>query len=109
NRYDEMEYAIRYLIGQWDEKRWRIQIEHHDRFQQTNQEYVDVILTWLVVMTDLFQSQLLTVAPAVLTLEHGRHCIQQMYQISQYTNQVLTEMNTLYRRVTPLIHLPPSV
>ena len=52
--HDDIDYALRYLVGTWDEKRWRIQIEHNDRFRQTNQEYVDVIITWLVVMRDLF-------------------------------------------------------
>lgn len=102
NQYDEIDYALRYLTKQWDEKRWRIMVEHHDRFSQTNQEYIDVILTWLVVMNDLFNIHL----SSRLKVEDSPHFIEQMKKITEYTNQTLTEMNTLYKRKTTLIALP---
>lgn len=102
NQYDEIDYALRYLTKQWDEKRWRIMVEHHDRFRQTNQEYVDVILTWLVVMNDLFNIHL----SSRLKVEDSIHFIEQMKKITEYTNQTLTEMNTLYKRKTTPIELP---
>jgi hypothetical protein len=105
NQYDEIDYALRYLTKQWDEKRWRIMIEHHDRFRQTNQEYIDVILTWLVVMNDLFTIHL----SSKLKDKDAVHFIEQMKKITEYTNQTLLDMNKLYKRKTTLIEMPQEL
>ena len=107
NQYDEIEYALRYVTKSWDEKRWRIQIEHHDRFRQTNQEYIDVIITWLVVMNDLFTTHL-PPSGKISTVE-GCQFIEQMFKISDYTNKTIQEMNTMYKRITPTIELPRTI
>lgn len=107
NQYDETEYALRYVTKRWDEKRWRIMVEHHDRFRQTNQEYVDVIMTWLVVMNDLFATHLMSVHS--ITADGAKRFIEQMRHISEYTNTTLKEMNTMYKRKTLLIEIPADV
>ena len=107
NQYDETGYALRYVTKRWDEKRWKICIEHHHRFRETNVEYVDVIMTWLVVMNDLFAAHLTRGKP--IPTSEAKHFIEQMRQISEYTNNALTEMNTLYKRKTNLIELPPDL
>ena len=109
NRHDEIDYALRYLTNQWDERRWRIQIEHNDRFQQTNQEYIDVIITWLVVMCDLFD-QLTKYADSFryygkINLDESNNLLNQMNRISIYTNVSLSEMNKLYKRKTICVYV----
>ena len=107
NQYDETGYALRYVTKRWDEKRLRIMVEHHHRFRETNLDYIDVIMTWLVVMNDLFAVHL----PHNKTIPttEAKHFIDQMRQISEYTNNTLTEMNTMYKRKTTLIELPPDL
>jgi hypothetical protein len=110
NRYDEVEYALRYVTNRWDEKRWRIQVEHHDRFRQTNQEYVDVIMTWMVVMNDLFATHI-TRLPyrAEISVPNAKHFIKQMRHISEYTNNTLSEMDKMYKRKTIVIAIPEDL
>lgn len=107
NRYDEVEYALRYVTNRWDERRWRIQVEHHDRFRQTNQEYVDVIMTWMVVMNDLFATHI-TRLPyrAEISVPDAKHFIKQLCHISEYTNNTLSEMDKMYKRKTIIIAIP---
>lgn len=107
NQYDETDYALRYVTKRWDEKRWRIQIEHHSRFRETNQEYIDVIMTWLVVMNDLFATHLPPSPP--ITVDGAKRFIEQMRHISEYTNTTLNEMNTMYKRKTTLIEIHADV
>lgn len=97
NQYNEVEYALRYLVHKWDEKRWRIQVEHHDRFRQTNQEYIDVILTWLVVMNDLVTPWMVSTRVSTETFQEW---LQQVHSVTTYTYNVLQAMNDLYRRKT---------
>ena len=121
NVHDDIVYALRYLTKKWDEKRWRICLEHHDRFRQTNQEYIDVLITWLVVLRDLFM-KLLTYrdsqyVPVLSSSTHNHeeevpdrissteadHLFNQMNQISLYTNETLEMMNNIYKRKTEYV------
>lgn len=102
NQYDEVEFALRYLVGTWNEKIWRIQVEHHDRFRQTNQEYQDVLLTWLVVMNDLFTNYSKE-NTSESEWNTAIELLKQIVQITEYTNQLLSDMNLLYNRKTTSI------
>lgn len=111
NQYDEVEYALRYVTDKWDEKRWRIQVEHHDRFRQTNQEYIDVLMTWTVVMNDLFAKYLThrhnQGGPNhKITNDEAKEFIEQMTHISNYTNTALKDMDKIYKRKTIVIDIP---
>ena len=107
NQYDETRYALRYVTNRWDEKRWKIMVEHHDRFRQTNVEYIDVIMTWLVVMNDLFAVHLLHLPHnGSIGFAEAKHFVEQMQKISEYTNNTLKEMNAMYKRKTTLIEIP---
>jgi len=110
NQYDEVDYALRYVTDRWDEKRWRIQVEHHDRFRQTNQEYIDVMMTWMVVMNDLFATFVTArnnQGPNhKITNDEAKHFIEQMTHISTYTNTTLKEMDKIYKRKTIVIDIP---
>ena len=108
NNPDDVEYALRYLTHQWDEKRWRIQLEHNDRFRQTNREYVDVFMTWLVVMNDLFTNYILQ-EKKFIEHEKAKQFIKQMIEITEYTNKLLSDMNEIYKRVTVKISIPLGV
>jgi len=118
NQYDPVEYALHYVSGKWDAKRLRIMIEHHDRFSQTNLEYIDVIITWLIVLNDLFRQHNLTSDRPITrtttamnlpmpTLEQATEFIDHAKKITEYTNTQLTEMNKMYKRVTKLIRVDP--
>lgn len=107
NQYDETGYALRYVTNRWDEKRWKIMVEHHDRFRQTNVEYIDVTMTWLVVMNDLFAVHL--PRDKSISIQEANHFVEQMKQISEYTNNTLKEMNTMYKRKTTLIEIPTDL
>jgi hypothetical protein len=110
NKHDDIDYALRYLTGRWDERRWRIQIEHNDRFRQTNQEYVDVIITWLVVMCDLFSKMMeytesFSYYGGKMELEEANSLLGQMNLISHHTNENLRIMNKLYKRKTEYVYV----
>jgi hypothetical protein len=105
NEYNEVGYALNYITDEWDEKQWRIRLEHHDRFRQTNEEYADVMLTWLVVMKDLLNG-FISLDQTNLTIAKADEILKQMQQISEYTNNTLEGMNKIYKRKTNLIKVP---
>jgi hypothetical protein len=109
NQYDELEYAYRYLKHMLDEKQWRIQIEHHERFRQTNREYADLTLLWLVVMRDLFEKYLMSPSRKNIDENETRQFIKEMINITTYINTLITDMNQLYNRKTNLITMPIKV
>ena len=106
NQYDAVEYAYKFVTSKLDEKRWRIQIEHHDRFQQTNREYADVIQLWLVVLHDLFTNYLMSESKYALNDEDMIKFITEMMNMTNYTNRLISEMNETYKRKTNLINMP---
>ena len=109
NQYDELEYAYRYLKHTLNEKQWRIQIEHHERFGQTNREYADLTLLWLVVMRDLFEKYLMSPLRKNIDENETREFIKEMINITTYTNTLIADMNQLYNRKTNLIIMPTKV
>jgi len=108
NQYDEQEYALRYVTKRWSETRWRIMVEHHDRFRQTNQEFSDVLLTWLVVMNDLFAHFLPPHRVDPLSVDDAETFLRQMRHISEYTNRTLSDLCQAYNRTVSLLRLPPQ-
>ena len=106
NQYDAVDFAYKYVKNLIDEKRWRIQIEHHDRFQQTNREYADVLQLWLVVLHDLFANYLMSQSRYELNNDDTVKFITEMMNMTNYTNRLLSEMNQTYKRKTNLITMP---
>ena len=101
NRPDENLYAMKYIQQNWPEKRWRISLEHNDRFRQLNTEYADVILTWITLMNDLYDS-------AQGDYFALREKIPEMIHLASYINVQMITMDRLYNRVTFRIPNPPA-
>jgi hypothetical protein len=98
NQFDEIHYALKYLINDWTEKQWRIRLETHDRHTQVNQEYCDVILTCLIIMSDLFFEFVTNPTLKPITVLNSIQLIKQLTTIVDYTNDVIHQMNILYKR-----------
>ena len=100
---NESVYVYRYLKNKINEKQWRINIEHLERFRQINLEYVDVTITWLVVMLNLFDKYLFN--PLMLNLSEADvdMFLKEMSNITNFTQDLLHQMNHIYKRKTNII------